>query len=85
MAQPHTVHLTDPEWVKVSRLLPEELPEPMAQGDDCVRGFTVSVRVESSAEVDYGPCRWPSAIDPLRLYMRTLVQREWLNDRKAEA
>lgn len=74
--QPYAVYKQNREWERVSSRLPDELPEPVDQGDDCRAGQIVSVRMSSGAEVDYGPCRWPQEIEPVRALMRTLLQRE---------
>jgi hypothetical protein len=83
-AQPFAVYETDPDWGKVSRLLPERLPEPLDQGSECRAGHIVSVRMSSGGDVDYGPCRWPEEIIPVRLLMRTLQQRELAAERRCD-
>jgi hypothetical protein len=84
--QPLTVHETDSDWRRISRLLPKPLPKPVDQGSDCVSGQVVSVRLSTksaaSGEVDYGPCRWPKSIDPVRLFMHTLLQRRVAAERR---
>ncbi len=91
--QPLTVYQTGgSQWRRVSRLLPGRLPEPVDQGSACVSGHVVSVRLAevevsanaASGEVDYGPCRWPKAIEPVRLLMHTLLQRRVAADRRCK-
>jgi hypothetical protein len=74
------------EWERVSRLLPDPLPEPVDQGS-CISGHLVSVQLASTAgfaEISYGPCRWPEAIEPVRLLMRTLLRRRLAAERRCE-
>jgi hypothetical protein len=58
IAQPLTVHEIDAEWARVSRLLPDPLPEPVDQGSNCLSGHLVSVRLANrdgfAGEVNYG-------------------------------
>jgi len=82
--QPLTVHQTDTEWPRVSQLLPDQLPEPVDQGDECLSGFMVSVRASSGGEVDYGPCEWPKELKPVRLLMHTLLRRELAAERRCD-
>lgn len=74
-----TVHNFGVGWDRVSSLLPETLPEPVDQGGDCYQGQVVSVRFSTkegyTGEVDYGPCRWPASIEPVRLLMGTFLRR----------
>src|SRR5215211_4306862 len=75
------------EWKGVSRLLPDPLPEPVDQGKGCVSGDLVSVQVVSTAgfaEISYGPCRRPEAIEPVRPLMRMLMQRRLAGERRCE-
>lgn len=73
--QPFAVYKDDPDWERVSNQLPDDLPEPVDQGD-CRAGQIVSVRMSSGEDIDYGPCRWPGEIEPVRSLMRALLQRE---------
>lgn len=94
LAQPFAVHETQSQWTRISRLLPDRLPEPVDDGTDCfsgdviASGQVVSVRVFTSGgdtrEVDYGPCRWPEAIEPVRLLMHTLLRRRLAAERRCE-
>lgn len=88
-AFPHPLELneTAAEWDRVTRLLPDPLPEPVDQGSGCVAGQVVSVRLtseSSTGEVSYGPCRWPEEIEPVRLFMRTLLQRRLAAERRCD-
>jgi len=80
-AQPLSVYNTDADWTRVSRLLPDRLPEPVDQGSDCASGLMVSVRLatkeELTGEVNYGPCCWPKQVEPVRLLMHTLLRRKF--------
>lgn len=80
--QPYAVYESDPEWKSVSDRLPDNLPEPVDQGDECRAGQIVSVRMSSGEDVDYGPCRLPEEIEPVRALMRTLLQRERARQRR---
>jgi hypothetical protein len=86
--QPLTVDMTASEWRRVSRLLPDPLPEPVDQGSDCDSGHVVSVRLAAhdaiSGEVEYGPCRLPKAIEPVRLLMQTLLKRRVAAERRCK-
>ncbi len=76
--QPLAVYPGDPNWERVSRLLPDPLPQPVDGGSDCEvgeSGRAISVRMSSGGDVDYGPCGWPEQIVPVRLLMTTLLQR----------
>jgi hypothetical protein len=89
IAQPLKVDQSNAEWARVSRLLPDSLPEPVDQGSDCVSGgLIVSVRLATRAaitgEVDYGPCRWPEEIEPVRLLMHTLLRRRLAAERRCD-
>ena len=57
-------------------------------GSSVPEGTPVSVRLAtntgSSGEVDYGPCRWPEAIEPVRLLMHTLLRRRLAAERRCE-
>ena len=76
------------EWARVSRLLPDPLPEPVDQSSDCVSGYMVSVRLWTRAgyagEVSYGPCRRPASIEPVRLLMHTLLRRRLAAERRCD-
>lgn len=80
--QPWAVYKQDPEWEQVKSQLPDDLPEPVDQGDDCRAGQVISIRMSSGKDVDYGPCRWPDEIEPIRALMRTLLKRERERDRR---
>jgi len=89
VAQPLMVHMNGyAEWARVSRLLPDPLPEPVDQGSDCVSGHMVSVRLWTRAgyagEVSYGPCRRPASIEPVRLLMHTLLRRRLAAERRCD-
>jgi hypothetical protein len=88
IAQPLTVHEIDREWDRVSRLLPEDLPEPVDQGSNCWSGHLLSVRLANrdgfAGEVSYGPCRWPEEIEPVRLLMDTLLRRRLAAERRCD-
>src|SRR5215208_6924156 len=58
--QPLTVSMIGyAEWERVSRLLPDPLPEPIDQGRSCGSGQLISVQLASTAgfaDISYGPC-----------------------------
>jgi hypothetical protein len=85
--QPFAVHAGETEWERVSRLLPDRLPEPLDKGSECPpgqSGYVLSVRLSSGGDVDYGPCGWPDEIVPVRLLMRTLQQRDVAAKRRCD-
>lgn len=88
IAQPLTVHEVDPNWGRISRLLPNDLPKPVDQGSDCFSGHLVTVRVASgdgfAGEVSYGPCRWPEEIKSVRLLVRTLLRHRLAAERRCD-
>lgn len=71
--QPVAVWSPYPGWEDVASVTPSPLPRPLDQGSDCRFGLKVTVRlqnvedsVSTSEEVEYGPCRRPAEIEPLR-------------------
>lgn len=76
--QPFAVYEGETGWAKITGLLPDRLPEPLDKGSECEvgqSGYVLSVRMSSGGDVDYGPCAWPGEIVPVRLLMRTMMQR----------
>jgi hypothetical protein len=57
------------QWVRplsdVSEYIPSPLPEPLEQPADWGSGGDLVVTFEDGAELRYGPCRRPHAIDQL--------------------
>jgi len=57
------------QWVRplsdASEYIPSPLPEPLEQPADCGFGGDLVVTFEDGAELRYGPCRRPPAIDQL--------------------
>jgi hypothetical protein len=87
--QPLTVSMIgDVEWGRVSRLLPDPLPEPLDQGRGCASGHMVSVQLVTrdgfAGEISYGPCRRPEEIEPVRRLLQTLLRRRLAAERRCE-
>jgi hypothetical protein len=56
------------QWVRPLsdvKYIPSPLPEPLEQPADCEFGGDLVVTFEDGAELRYGPCRRPPAIDQL--------------------
>ena len=76
-------------WEDVASVTPSPLPRPLDQGSDCRSGLKVTVRlqnvedsVSTSEEVEYGPCRRPAEIEPLRRTLERLLRRRDAAERR---
>lgn len=82
--QPFAAGLGHREWNEVVPVLPFPLPRPLDQGSDCLTGVKVTVRVSSGDYIEYGPCRRPREIEPLRRTLQRMLRRRLVAE-QAEA
>jgi hypothetical protein len=74
-AQPLAVRFGDRDWGKVVPLIPSPLPEPLEQSDDCRSGHKITIRLSDAEEIEYGPCRRPNELEPLRRFLLRMVRQ----------
>jgi hypothetical protein len=77
--QPLLVRLGHQAWGEVRPVSPSPLPAPLDQGDECRSGHKITIRLTSAEEIEYGPCKRPEELEPLRLLLRRM-----LNERDRE-
>jgi hypothetical protein len=73
-AQPLAVRFGDQAWGRVVPVIPSPLPEPLDQGDECRSGQKITIRLSNAEEIEYGPCRRPEELEPLRRLLLRMVQ-----------
>jgi len=87
--QPVVVWSPYPGWEDVASVTPSPLPRPLDQGSDCRSGLKVTVRLQNGEdsvstfeEVEYGPCRRPAELEPLRRTLERLLRRRDAAERR---
>jgi len=72
--QPVSVWFAEPGWDRVASVIPSTLPRPLEQGKECLSGLEITVRLSTGDKLEYGPCRRPAEIEPLRRELERVLR-----------